>query len=355
MNESTAALDERLIESAVGTLEIFGVYLGRKLGLYEAISAAGSVTPGELADAAGIYERYAQEWLEQQAVSGYLTVARESSDAAGRSYGLSEEQAAVLVREDDPSYVSPLASAAAGIAAVLDRVVDAYRTGSGVSYRAYGEDFRTGQGGINRPAFTSDLITDWIPSAPNVHKKVTDENIRIAEVGCGQGWASIALASAYPNAEVVGIDADAASIEDARRFSAERGVNVKFENVPGESIAEFGPFDVVLVLETLHDLARPTEVLSSIRKSLDHDGVVLIADERVADSFSAPGDLMERMMYGWSITHCLPASLAEQPSAGLGTVLRSDTVRRLGTEAGFSKIVVLDTDAGFFRLYTLSD
>ena len=354
MSESTSSLDERLLESAVGTLEMFGVYLGRKLGLYPAISEAGSVTPAELAGATGIHERYAREWLEQQAVSGYLTVTGESADAGQRSYGLSEEQAAVLVREDDLAHVSPLASMVAGIATVLDQVVDAYRTGDGVPYLAYGHDFRAGQGGINRPAFTSDLITDWIPSAPDVHKKVTREKVRIAEVGCGQGWAAIALASAYPNAEVIGIDADPASIADGERFAAERGVNVRFENVPGESIADHGPFDVVFVLETLHDVARPVEMLSSIRKSLGHDGVVFVADERVAESFGAPGDLLERMMYGWSITHCLPASMAEQPSAALGTVLRSDTVRRLGLEAGYEKVDVLDTDAGFFRLYTLS-
>jgi SAM-dependent methyltransferase len=354
MDAGHAPVDERLLEAAVGTLEIFGIHLGRKLGLYAAISDAGSVTAAQLAKTAGINDRYAREWLEQQAVAGYLTVTGPSVDEKERAYGLSEEQAAVLVNEDDPAHLSPLASMAAGIASVLDQIVDAYRTGSGVPYSAYGEDFRAGQGGINRPAFMSDLITDWIPSAPMVHKKLTGGQTRVAEIGCGQGWAAIALAGAFPKAEVIGLDADSASIEDARTFAAERGVNVRFEAAAGESLADYGPFDVVLVLETLHDMARPVDVLRSIRKSLNHDGVVLVADERVAESFGAPGDLLERMMYGWSITHCLPASMADQPSAGLGTVLRSDTVRRLGAEAGFENVEVLDTDAGFFRLYTMT-
>lgn len=353
MNEARASLDERLLEAAVGTLEIFGVYLGRKLGLYAAITAAGSVTAARLARDAGIAERYAREWLEQQAVSGYLTVV-EPSNGDDRAFGLSDEQAGVLVREDDSSHLAPLASLAAGIGRVLDRVADAYRTGSGVPYSMYGEDFRAGQGGINRPAFTSDLITDWIPSAQAVHEKLTGGPVRVAEIGCGQGWASISLASAYPDAEVIGLDSDRGSIDDARRLAAERGVDVRFEAARGESVADYGPFDVVLVLETLHDVARPVEILSSIRKSLNPGGVVFIADERVAESFGAPGDLIERMMYGWSITHCLPASMAEQPSAGLGTVLRSETVRRLGAEAGFQDVEVLGTDAGFFRLYTMS-
>src|SRR5918996_4240519 len=152
MNESTSSLDEKLLEATVGTLEIFGIHLGQKLGLYAAISEAGSVTVADLARAAGIHERYAREWLEQQAVSGYLTVTGESPRASDRSYGMSDEQATVLLRVDDPAHVSPLASLAVGISRVLDRVADAYRSGDGVPYREYGEEFRAGQGGINRPA-----------------------------------------------------------------------------------------------------------------------------------------------------------------------------------------------------------
>jgi hypothetical protein len=39
--------------------------------------------------------------------------------------------------------------------------------------------------------------------------------------------------------------------------------------------------------------------------AVDH-GSVLVADERVADAFTAPGDPVERFMYGWSVLHCLP-------------------------------------------------
>ena len=58
-------------------------------------------------------------------------------------------------------------------------------------------------------------------------------------------------------------------------------------------------------------------------------------------------------MYGWSITHCLPAAMAEQPSAAIGTVIREGTVRELAQAAGFGQVDVLDVDGGFFRLYAL--
>ncbi len=72
-----------------------------------------------------------------------------------------------------------------------------------------------------------------------------------------------------------------------------------------------GPFDAVFLLECLHDMARPVEVLSECRTALAEGGAVVVADEKVADQFTAPGDLLERMMYGWSVTHCLPVAMAE--------------------------------------------
>jgi SAM-dependent methyltransferase len=346
------SLDERVLESAVGALEMFGVYLGRKLGLYERL-AAGPLTSQQLAVKAGIDERYAREWLEQQAVAGYLGVSESSGQ---RTFELDSEQEAVLVAADRPEHVSPLASLVVGIGQVLDRVVDAYRAGTGVPYADYGEDFRNGQGDINRPAFTHDLVSSWIPAMGDVHERLAEgSDRRIAELGCGQGWAAVALAKAYPKTDVVGLDADTASIEDARARAAAAGARVRFEADDAESIARHGSFDLVLMLETLHDLARPIEVLTAARRVLVPGGVVLVADEAVADSFTAPGELLERMMYGWSITHCLPSSRHTPGSAALGTVLRAPKVRELAAQAGLNSFDVLDVDGGFFRLYRLGE
>ena len=110
-----------------------------------------------------------------------------------------------------------------------------------------------------------------------------------------------------------------------------------------------------MLLETLHDLARPVEVLAACRDALRRPGgAVLVADENVAAGFVAPGPELERMMYGWSISHCLPAAMAEQPSAAIGTVIREDMVRTLADDAGFTSTAVVDVDAGFFRLYRLT-
>lgn len=347
------ALTTRLVESTVHALELYGIYLGKELGLYAALHARSPQTPVQLADSAGIARRYAREWLEQQAVAGLLDVAGSAGHPDERQYSLPQEHVNALVNEDHPSHLAPLAQMVAGIGGALDRVVQAYRTGDGVDYPHYGGAFRRGQAGINRPAFVSDLVRTWIPSAPDIHNALESTHLRVADVGCGAGWSTTALARAFPNAEVIGFDLDEASVRDAREAAAAQGVSVRFECRDAVALAGEGPFDLILILEALHDMSRPREVLAALRDTLTPGGSVLVADEKVADHFHAPGDDLERLMYGWSIVHCLPVSLADQPSAAIGTVIREDTVRALARAAGFAEAEVLPVDAGFFRLYRL--
>ncbi|MFC4060779.1 SAM-dependent methyltransferase [Planomonospora corallina] len=350
-----ALLAERLFDSAVGALELFSVYLGTELGLYRALERNGPLTPAELAEHAGIAPRYAREWLEQQAVAGLLE-ADGGRDAGERRYRLDPAHARVLLHADDPAHVAPFAHLLAGIGGVLPLVAGAYRTGEGVPYGAYGQAFRHGQGRINRPAFTHELPAAWLAALPDVVARLrAAPRPRIADVGCGQGWSTLAVARAFPNAEVEGIDLDEASIAEAREQAERAGLadRIRLTRADAASMAGSGPYDLVLILEALHDFPRPVEALRAVRAALAPGGAVLVADERVADRFTAPGDKVERMMYGWSVTHCLPTQLVEQPSAATGTVLRADVLRAYAAEAGFRRCAVLPVDNDFLRLYRL--
>jgi 2-polyprenyl-3-methyl-5-hydroxy-6-metoxy-1,4-benzoquinol methylase len=345
----TAPLDARVLDATIGALELFGLYLGDRLGLYAALRRGEALTPAELAARAGIHPRYAREWLEQQAVAGVLAVEPGEGE---RRYRLPAEHAGVLVDPEHAAHLAPLARMVAGIGRALEDVVAAYRSGGGVPYARYGADFRHGQGGVNRPAFSTALVDAWLPALDGAVERLAAGG-RLADLGCGQGWSALAVARRFPAAEVWGVDTDPASIEDARAEAARSGAKVRFECADAAALAGHGPFDVVLLLEVVHDLARPVEVLAAARRALAPDGALLVADEKVAPAFAAPGDELERMMYGWSIVHCLPTQMAEQPSAALGTVLREDTLRALAAEAGFARVRALDVDGGFFRIYEL--
>ena len=349
----TISLDERLVESVTAALEVFGVHLGNTLGLYAALADHGPLTATELADAAGIDARYAHEWLEQQAVAGYLVVGDPSPLGEQRRYALPAEHVGALVDVDDAAHVSPLADMVAGIGQVLPEVAEAYRTGAGVPYRRYGEVFRRGQAGVNRPAFSRDLTGAWLPALPDLHAALGRPGARIADLGCGLGFSTLALAKAYPEANVVGIDNDPPSIDEARELARQAGVRVQYVTADATEVGAYGPFDAVVILEALHDMARPVEALRAARRGLDEGGCVVVVDERVQAEFTSPGDLLERMMYGWSISHCLPTQLAEEPSAAIGTVLRASQVASLAEEAGFARFEETDIDAGFFRVYRL--
>ena len=73
MGAQADALSGRVFESLIGSGELLSIYVGDRLGLYGAL-AEGPATAPELAGRAGIAERYAREWLEQQAVAGFLEV-----------------------------------------------------------------------------------------------------------------------------------------------------------------------------------------------------------------------------------------------------------------------------------------
>ncbi len=347
-------LAEQLARGALSTLELFGVFLGRRLAIYDALRDGRARTVGEVATCCGIDPRYAREWLEQQAVAGVLVV-RELADAPERRrYSLPARNAAALCDEEAPDFVAALADILVGIASALPEVVEAFRTGGGVPYERYGVYFREGQGAINRPACAHDLCSRWLGAIPGLDETLrTRRDARILDVGCGSGFATIALADAYPGAHVIGCDLDVASIEDARRNAEQVGSQARFVAGGIESAVGAGHVDLVLLLEVLHDLADPVAVLSAARAALAPGASVLVVDERVAERFVAPGDDLERLMYGYSISHCLPASMATPNSAALGTVMRPAQVRALAREAGFAACDVLPIEHPMFRLYRL--
>ena len=234
---------------------------------------------------------------------------------------------------DDPSYMAAFARMMAGLVRPLPRVLEAFRTGEGIPYADYDADFLEGQGDMNRVQFIHALASEWMPGLPDVHERLQSGG-RVADVACGTGWSTIALAREYPNAEVHGLDLDEASIELARANAAQEGVDVPFGVRDAADPGLSGRYDLVTCFEAVHDMARPVDALRGMRSLLAEGGVVLIGDERVAEAFTAPGDEVERVMYGFSLFHCLAVGLEEQPSAATGTAMRPDTLRGYAEGAG---------------------
>jgi 2-polyprenyl-3-methyl-5-hydroxy-6-metoxy-1,4-benzoquinol methylase len=349
------ALAARVFEATLGAFDLLAIHLGSRLGLYAALADGGALTTRELANAAGIAPRYAKEWLEHQAVGGLLDVDDVTASAEARRYRLPSGHAEVLVDGTSLSWMAPMAGFLVAAAGRADQLAHAYRTGTGLAWDGYGDVLLESQAAINRPAFEGLLPTEWVPALPDIEARLRQPGARIADVACGVGWSTLALARAYPEAHVDGVDLDAWSIRRARENAAAAAIGdrVSFVQADAADPNLVGRYDLVTILEAVHDLARPVEVLRAVRGMLAPAGAVLVLDERVAEAFTAPGDDVERLMYGYSILFCLPNGLADQPSAGTGTVMRPATLESYARQAGFSRFSVLPVEHDTFRLYRL--
>jgi 2-polyprenyl-3-methyl-5-hydroxy-6-metoxy-1,4-benzoquinol methylase len=242
-----------------------------------------------------------------------------------------------------------------GVAAALPHLLAAFRTGAGIPADVFGADWRHGHGGANRALYTHELA-GWLRQyLPDIDQRLAGGGGRIADIGCGWGWASIALAHAYPSARVTAVDADGATVAEAREAAAAGGVadRIGFQVADAASLAGEHDYDLVCVFDALHEVARPAEVLRACRALRGPAGAVLVLESRVADTFRAPADEIERFQYATSVLHCLPAGLAEAGAAGTGTVMRPATVRAYASTAGFSRVRRYDVDDRFHCLYRL--
>jgi len=352
------ALVDRIFAATLSSLDLLYLYVGERLGLYQVLADHPvAMAPAEVATSARISERYAREWLEQQAVTGMLEVEAPATSESPRRYRLPMAHAEVLLDRDSLNYLAPFALAVAAIAAILPEILEAFRSGGGVAYERYGVDMRDAIARGNRPMFLNLLGSEWLPAIPELDERLRAEPpARVADIGCGTGWSSLAIARAYPKVRVDGLDLDAASIATAQGNAAAAGLSerVTFEMRNAGDPALGGDYDLVTAFETIHDMADPVGALRAMRALAIPVGKVLIADERVAEEFSAPGDDVERLMYGWSALHCLPVGMVESPSAGTGTVMRPATLRRYASEAGFSNVEILPIENDVWRFYLLT-
>ena len=257
-----------------------------------------------------------------KAVSGFLEVDDVGATATERRYRLSEEHAKVLLDRDAMTYLTPYARIFVAAAQQLPAIMAAYRTGGGVNWRDYGPDMSEGQE-WGEPTDLHQCPGGLVgqrggPPRPPVG--------RCPRRRCGlrRGVAAIAIARAYPGVSIDGFDLDVPAIERARRNAEAEGVadRVTFHAVDP---AEAGPrdaYDLVAAFECIHDLPQPVPVLRTMRAMAGVEGIVLVMDENVAPEFVAPGDEVERIMYGFSTLVCLPDGMSHPGSVGTGTVMR---------------------------------
>ncbi len=338
----------RVVGDVAATMTTIFCALGDKLGLFRALAADGPATPSELAERAGVNERYVREWLHGLAASGYV----ERDRGSGR-FVLPEAHAPVLADEGGVWFLGGGYQELVGMLPALHRIEAAFRDGGGVPQAAYSEDAYTGMSRLSQAWFDHHLTGTWLPLVPALEQRLR-EGISWADVGCGGGRALIRLAREYPRCTFVGYDAFGAQIDRARREAEEAGVGdrVRFEVADG-SRGLPQRYDVISTFDVVHDSLDPAGLVAGIRRSLHDGGTYLMLEMNCADDPADNTGPIATLLYGFSVLYCMTTSLA-QGGAGLGTCgCPPAVVEKLGRDGGFEAIRELPIGDPFNRLYEL--
>ncbi len=326
----------RLIGQMLGDLggaaSVAMVRMGDALELYKTLHEKGAMSSEELADAAGVHERYTREWLAHQAASNYL-----SYDPDSGKFALPPEQAMLFAIEDSPV---TMLGAFDGVAAWTEgqpKVQAAFKNGGGVAWGNMAPCLFCAVARFFRPGYLQNLVQNWLPALEGVATKLHD-GARVADIGCGHGWSTVLMAQAFPRSQFFGFDFHPGSIEQARAHAREHNVNnASFEvgtakNYPARDL------DCVTFFDCLHDMGDPAGAAAHVRQSLKPDGTWMIVEPMAGDRLADNMNPIGRIYYAASTLVCVPTSLAQEVGAALGAQAGEARLREVISAGGFNSI-----------------
>lgn len=321
---------ERFLDSVVSdagaAVSVLLTYLGDKLGLYAAMADGQEVTAAELARRTGTHERLVQEWLNNQAVGGYVEI-------SGDRFRLPLEHAIVLADEHSPVFVQGVTDMVEAVYRSSEKQLEVFRTGTGL---AWGDQDEVLFGATERSfasGYEANLVQDWVPAIQGL-AEVLESGAQVAEIGCGYGAASIVLAQAYPTSRFVGYDYHEPSIRVARERAQQAGAADRVEFRVADATALEGSYDLVAFFDCWHDTADPLGVARAARAALAPGGVVMLVEPYAEDTLEGNRTPLGRFTYGISTVVCTPCSVSDG-GPGLGTLAGEARTRELFTAAGF--------------------
>ena len=332
-------IDESRLEAVMGQMGgymtgaamCFGVWLGDELGLYRVLGETG-MTAEEIAGKASCNPRLVREWLDGQTAGGLV-----GYDAATDTYTLSPEARLALADDDSPVFVARAMNAFGSMFMDIEKITGAFRGNGALAWGDHHHCLFSGTEWFFRTGYRAELPS-WIDALDGVADKLATGGT-VADVGCGHGASAVVLATAFPQARIVGFDYHAPSIDTARQRAEEAGVadRTRFEVADAKSYK--GTFDVICFFDCLHDMGDPVGNARHAREHLAEDGTILLVepyalDGRVENIAENP---MAALMYTASAVICTPNSLSQEVGRGLGAQAGEEQLRAVFEEAGFTR------------------
>ncbi len=343
--EATEEFAGRILGAIDGASVAILLSIGHQTGLFDTLAGLPPATSTQIADAAGLNERYVREWLGGVAAGRVVDY-----DPATQRYSLPQYRAAVLARAAGPDNLARLAQFIPLLGEVEQKVIDCFHHGGGLSYSEYPR-FHTLMAEQSGEVFEAALVDTILPMVDGLPERLR-AGIEVADFGCGSGHAINVMAKAFPASRFVGIDFSeegvAAGVGEAQRLGL---TNVRFE---AADVAEFGAtesFDVITAFDTIHDQAHPGRVLQNIQRVLRPGGSYLMVDikssSRLEDNIGVP---LASYLYTVSTMHCMSVSLGLD-GEGLGTCWGRELATSMLADAGFSDLQVHEIESDPVNYY----
>ena len=320
------AFAERIGETVNAGAITLMLAIGHRTGLFDTMAAAPPGTSQQIADAAGLSERYVREWLAAMVTGGIVDF-----DPQGRTYHLPAEHAACLTPTGSLGNLCVAALTIPMAGAAQERVLAGFRTGAGTSYDDY-PCFHQVMAEDSGQTVVAALFDTILPLVRDLPARL-EAGIDVLDAGCGSGQALMALAARYPNSRFTGYDFSADAIANARGGAVP--ANARFEVRDMSGFDERGRYDLITTFDAVHDQKDPQALIASLHAALRPGGIYLMQD--IAGSARLENNLdfpMAAYLYAISCLHCMPVSLG-QGGAGLGTMWGWETAEAMLKEAGF--------------------
>ena len=322
--------------------------IGHQTGLLDTMAQLPPATSAQIADAAGLHERYVREWL-----GGLTSSAIVDYEPATRTYTLPREHAAILTRASGLHNVARVAQFISLLAEVEQKVVGCFHNGGGLTYADYPR-FHGLMAEVSGEVFDAALVDVVLPLVDGLPERMRD-GIDVADIGCGSGHAVNVMARAFPASSFTGIDFSDEGVAIAAEESRRLGVaNASFtaRDVAELDLAE--AFDLITAFDAIHDQAQPARVLQNARQALRPGGVLLVVDVKgssnLEDNVGVP---MAPYKYTVSTMHCTSVSLG-LGGAGLGTVWGHQLATSMLADAGFADVEVREIESDPFNYYYIA-
>ncbi|AFC43403.1 MULTISPECIES: class I SAM-dependent methyltransferase [Mycobacterium] len=346
--ETTEEFTERIAATLDGASLTILLSIGHQTGLLDTMAGLPPSTSAQIADAAGLDERYVREWL------GGMTTGRVVEyDADTATYSLPAHRAGVLTRAAGPQNLAVVAQFLPLLGEVEQKIIGCFRAGGGLPYSEFPR-FHQLMAEESGAMYDASLVDVVLPLVDGLVERLR-AGADVADFGCGSGHAVNVMAQAFPASRFTGIDFSEQAIATGIREAADRGLtNATFESHDLSELDKPEAYDVITVFDAIHDQARPARVLENIYRALRPGGVLLMADikasSRLEENVGVP---MSTYLYTTSLMHCMTVSLALD-GAGLGTAWGTQLAVAMLGDAGFDDVRVAGIEADPINNYYIA-